>query len=256
LNILVCVKRVPATAGKITLTPDEQEIDTRYLGFTVSPHEECAVEEAVQIVEAQGGSSTVLTLGPAESADQLREAMAIGIDRAIHLETDGSEWSAVETATAITAAVRGREAVDGPFDLILLGNEAADTGDYQVGVRVAVALDRPVVSGVKGIEVRDDAIVARREAAAGGWEVFEIPRPAVVSVREGINLPRYPSVPGRLRARKKEVERIVPERAAAPPAKIRLRVPAEQESAVEILGEGPDAAPRVVEVLRRMGFIA
>ena len=256
MNILVCVKRVPATAGKITLTPDEQEIDTRYLGFTVSPHEECAVEEAVQIVEAQGGSSTVLTLGPAESADQLREAMAIGIDRAIHLETDGSEWSAVETATAITAAVRGREAVDGPFDLILLGNEAADTGDYQVGVRVAVALDRPVVSGVKGIEVRDDAIVARREAAAGGWEVFEIPRPAVVSVREGINLPRYPSVPGRLRARKKEVERIVPERAAAPPAKIRLRVPAEQESAVEILGEGPDAAPRVVEVLRRMGFIA
>lgn len=256
MNILVCIKRVPATAGKITLTPDEQEIDTRYLGFTVSPHEECAVEEAVQIVEAQGGSSTVLTLGPAESADQLREAMAIGIDRAIHLETDGSEWSAVETATAITAAVRERETVDGPFDLILLGNEAADTGDYQVGVRVAVALDRPVVSGVKGIEVRDDAIVARREAAAGGWEVFEIPRPAVVSVREGINLPRYPSVPGRLRARKKEIERVVPERAVGEPAKIRLRVPAEQESAVEILGEGADAAPRVVEVLRRMGFIA
>ena len=256
MNILVCVKRVPATAGKITLTPDEQEIDTRYLGFTVSPHEECAVEEAVQIVEAHGGTSTVLTLGPAEAADQLREAMAIGIDRAIHLETDGSEWSAVDTASAITAAVRAREAVDGPFDLILLGNEAADTGDYQVGVRVAVALDRPVVSGVKGLEIRDDAVVARREAAAGGWEVYEMPRPAVVSVREGINLPRYPSVPGRLRARKKEIDRIVPERGAALPSKIRLRVPAEQESAVEILGEGPGAAPRVVEVLRRMGFVA
>ena len=256
MNILVCVKRVPATAGKITLTADEQEIDTRYLGFTVSPHEECAVEEAVRIVEVHGGSSTVLTLGPAESADQLREAMAIGIDRAIHLETDGSEWSAVETATAIVGTIRDREATDGPFDLILLGNEAADTGDYQVGVRVAVALDRPVVSGVKGLEVRDDAIVARREAEAGGWEVYEIPRPAVISVREGINLPRYPSVPGRLRARKKEIDRIVPERATALTAKIRLRVPAEQESAVEILGEGPDAAPRVVEVLRRLGFIA
>lgn len=256
MNILVCVKRVPATAGKITLTADEQEIDTRYLGFTVSPHEECAVEEAVRIVEAHGGSSTVLTLGPAESADQLREAMAIGIDRAIHLETDGSEWSAVETATAIVGTIRDREATDGPFDLILLGNEAADTGDYQVGVRVAVALDRPVVPGVKGLEIRDEAIVARREAAAGGWEVYEIPRPAVVSVREGINLPRYPSVPGRLRARKKEIDRIVAERGAALPAKIRLRVPAEQESAVEILGEGPDAAPRVVDVLRRLGFIA
>lgn len=258
VNILVCVKRVPATAGKITLTADEQEIDTRYLGFTISPHEECAVEEAVRIVETQGGSSTVLTLGPVESVDQLREAMAIGIDRAIHLETDGSEWSAVDTAAAIVGTIREREAVDGSFDLILLGNEAADTGDYQVGVRVAVALDRPVVSGIKALEIRDDAIIARREAAGGGWEVYEVPRPAVVSVREGLNLPRYPSVPGRLRARKKEIVRIVPVRASGTTAtaKIRLRVPLEQESAVEILGEGPEAAPRVVEVLRRLGLIA
>ena len=100
------------------------------------------------------------------------------------------------TAAAIVDAIRAREAVDGPFDLILLGNEAADTGDYQVGVRVAVALDRPIVSGAKGLEVRDDTVVARREAPGGGWEVYEIPRPAVVTVKEGINLPRYPSVPG------------------------------------------------------------
>lgn len=258
MNVLVCVKRVPATAGKITLTADEQEIDTRYLGFTVSPHEECAVEEAVRIVEAQGGSSTVLTLGPEEASDQLREAMAVGIDRAILLHTDGAEWDALATAGAITDAIRAREATDGPFDLILLGNEAADTGDYQVGVRVAVALDRPIISGAKGLEVRDDAIVARREASGGGLEVYEVPRPAVVSVKEGINLPRYPSVPGRLRARKKEIERVelVRDAAASAPAKIRLRVPVEQESAVEILGEGPEAAPRVVEVFRRLGLLA
>ena len=133
VNILVCVKRVPATAGKITLTADEQAIDTRYLGFTVSPHEECAVEEAVRLIEAHGGTSTVLTLGPDEATDQLREAMAVGIDRAILLETDGGEWDAGATAAAITDAIRAREAADGPFDLILLGNEAADTGDYQVG---------------------------------------------------------------------------------------------------------------------------
>ena len=214
MNILVCVKRVPATAGKITLTADEQAIDTRYLGFTVSPHEECAVEEAVRIVEAHGGSSTVLTLGPEEATDQLREAMAVGIDRAILLQTDGGEWGAVATAAAIVDAIRAREAVDGPFDLILLGNEAADTGDYQVGVRVAVALDRPVVSGAKGLEVRDETVVARREAPGGGWEVYEIPRPAVVTVKEGINLPRYPSVPGRLRARKKEIETVALDPAA------------------------------------------
>ncbi len=114
MNILVCIKRVPATAGKITLTADEQAIDTRYLGFTVSPHEECAVEEAVRIVEAHGGSSTVLTLGPEEATDQLREAMAVGIDRAILLQTDGGEWGAVATAAAIVDAIRAREAVDGP----------------------------------------------------------------------------------------------------------------------------------------------
>ena len=81
MNILVCVKRVPATGGRIQLTADGQDIDTRYLGFTVSPHEECAVEEAVRIVEAQGGSSTVLTLGPELASDQLRDAMAIGIEK-------------------------------------------------------------------------------------------------------------------------------------------------------------------------------
>ena len=196
MNILVCIKRVPATAGKITLTADEQAIDTRYLGFTVSPHEECAVEEAVRIVEAHGGSSTVLTLGPEEATDQLREAMAVGIDRAILLQTDGGEWGAVATAAAIVDAIRAREAVDGPFDLILLGNEAADTGDYQVGVRVAVALDRPVVSGAKGLEVRDETVSARREAPGGGWEVYEIPRPAVVTVKEGHQPAALPVGPG------------------------------------------------------------
>src|SRR4029079_9857550 len=161
-----------------------------------------------------------------------------------------------DTAAAIAAAIQAHEAADGPFDLIMFGNEAADTGDYQVGVRVAVALDRPIVTGVKALEIRDDAIVARREAAGGGWEVYEVARPAVMSVREGLNLPRYPSVPGRLRARKKEVERIAPTRAAATTARIRLRVPIEKESAVEILGEGPEAAPRVVDVFRRLGLIA
>jgi len=93
LDVAVCIKRVPETGARITLTPDEQEIDTSYLGFTISPHEECAVEEAVRIVEAHGGSSVVLTLGPAEAGAQLRDAMAIGIDRAVLLET---EYNVVE----------------------------------------------------------------------------------------------------------------------------------------------------------------
>jgi len=255
VEVLVCVKRVPATGGRIVLTADEQEIDTKYLGFTVSPHEECAVEEAVRMVEAHGGSSTVLTLGPAAAEEQLRDAMAVGVDRAILLETDGREWSPIATAEAIVAAVRAQEAAGAGFDLLLFGNEAADTGDFQVGIRVAVALDLPCVTGVKALEVRDGTAVAKREAD-GGWEVFEVPLPAVVTVKEGINLPRYPSVPGRLRARKKEIERGVPEWRPAGPEKVRLRLPEEQGSAVEILGTGPADAPRVVEVLRQLGVLA
>src|SRR5512146_3355265 len=112
MEILVCVKRVPATGGRIVLTPDNQEIDTRFLGFTISPHEECGVEEAVRIVEAQGGTSAVLTLGPAEAEDQLRDAMALGIDRAILLETAGGEWDPVSTAAAIAEAIQAQEAAN------------------------------------------------------------------------------------------------------------------------------------------------
>jgi electron transfer flavoprotein beta subunit len=254
VNILVCVKRVPATGGRMTLTADERDIDTRFLGFVVSPHEECAVEEAVRLVEAHGGTTTVLTLGPDAASDQLRDAMAIGVDRAILLETDGRDWDPMATSAAIADAIRALEAAGRPFDLILFGNESADSGGFQVGIRVAEALDRPCVTGIKAIEVGDGSVTARREAP-GGWEVFEVPLPAVVAVREGINLPRYPSVPGRLRAKKKEIERIAPEWRPAGPEMIRLVLPAEQVRTAEILGTGPDAAPRVVDVLRQLGLL-
>jgi electron transfer flavoprotein beta subunit len=255
VNILVCVKRVPATGGTIVLTPDSQDIDSRFLGFTISPHEECGVEEAVRIVETGGGSSTVLTLGPEVASEQLRDAMAIGIDNAVLLQTDGSDWDAYATAGAITSAVQALEAEGGPFDLILFGNEAADTGDFQVGIRVATALRRPVVNGIKRITPSDGTVEARREAPGGGWEVFDLPLPAVLGVKEGLNLPRYPSVPGRLRARKKEIKVISPERRPGGPLKERLRLPEGTESQVEVIGQGAAAAPAVVELFQRLGVL-
>jgi electron transfer flavoprotein beta subunit len=277
VNVLVCVKRVPQTGGRIVLTPDGQAIDTRFLGATISPHEECGVEEAVRIVEKEGGSSAVLTLGPAEAEEQLRDAMAIGIDRAILLETGGGEWDPVSTAGAIAETIETQEAANGAFDLILFGNEAADTGDFQVGVRVAVALGRPIINGIKEIWFRDDrdAVFARREAPGGGWETYELPLPAVLGVKEGLNLPRYPSVPGRLRAKKKEVEKVAlgpspsgalglgagedatPGATAIPgPTMLKLRLPAEEKTQAEILGEGAAAAPAVVDLLERLGVLA
>jgi electron transfer flavoprotein beta subunit len=281
VNILVCVKRVPQTGGRIVLTADGQAIDTKFLGHTISPHDECGVEEAVRIVEKEGGASAVLTLGPAAAEEQLRDAMAIGIDRAILLETTSGEWDPVSTAGAIAEAIEAQEAAYGAFDLVLFGNEAPDTADCQVGVRVAVALGRPVINGIKEIWFTDDrrAVLARREAPAGGWETYELPLPAVLGVKAGLNLPRYPSVPGRQQARRREVERVAlgasPSGAlglgagedaaganslmpgAVPgPTKLGLRLPADERTAAEVIGHGPGAAPAVVDLLERIGVLA
>jgi electron transfer flavoprotein beta subunit len=251
MNILVCVKRVPLTGGKIVLTDDARAISTRHLGFTVSPHEECAAEEAVRMIEQHGGSSTVLTLGPPEAEEQLRDMMAIGIDQAIHLVTDGQEWDPQATAAAIVEAVRAQP--EAP-DLIMFGNESADAGNYQVPIRVAHALARPCVTGIKGITVQDGQLCCEQEVA-GGRDVYRLPMPAVVSVKEGLNLPRYPSVPGRLRAKRKPLESTSPARPDSRLEMVRLLLPPGSGKQVQVLGQGADAAPAVVDVLRELGLV-
>jgi electron transfer flavoprotein beta subunit len=247
VRILVCVKRVPITGGRMVLTDDAQALETKHLGFTISPHEECAVEEAVRIVEAAGGEVVVLALGPAEAEEQLRDCMAIGADRGILLRT-GEEWDPQATAGAIVEAVRGEE----PFDLLLFGNESADAGNYQVGIRVAVALGLPVVTGLKKIELEDGRARVERDVG-GARDVYEVPLPAVLGVLEGLNLPRYPSVPGRLRAKSKPLAVVDVERPDSKLEKLRLVVPEGQGKQAEILGTGADAAPRVVEVMQQLG---
>jgi len=253
VDVLVCVKRVPMVGGKVVLTADGQEVDTRMSGFTVSPHEECAVEEAVQITERSGGAVTVLTLGPPEAADQLRDMLALGAHRGVLLETDGREWGPVATAAAIGAAVR--ELGPGAFPLIMAGNEAADTGGYQVGIRVAHALGRPCVTGIKRLEVAGDVVRAWREYG-GRQEEFEVALPAVVGVKEGINLPRYPSLPGRLRAKRAEITVLRPAWKADGLRKVALRVPAGSAQRARLLGHGTEAVPELMRVLGEIGLLA
>lgn len=254
MKTLVCVKRVPATGARIVLTEDEQEINTRNLGFVISPHEECGVEQAVQLKEAHGGEATVMTLGSEESVDQLRWALSLGIDKAVLLPTDGSDWDPIATADALIDAIRqlGDEGED--FDLMIFGNESADNGGYQVGIRVAHALGLPIVGGIKSLEIVDGKAIAKRQIGKG-WEVYELPLPAVVTVKEGITWPRYPSLPGRMRAKKKPITRIEPQAKDGGLAKIRLKNPVETQSEVEILGEGPAAASQVVAKMKELGVI-
>jgi len=252
MRILVCVKRVPAPGAKINLTEDSQAIDTKHLGFTMSPHEECAMEEAIQITEREGGTATILTMGPAEAEEQLRYGVSIGCSNAVLIPTDGKDVDPMATARSITDAIRTLEERDGTFDLILFGNESADSGGYQVGVRCAYALDRPMIGGVKNLETTDGITIARRDTGVG-LEEYHLEMPAVLGIKEGINLPRYPTMKGRLAARKAEVEQIEPSGAVGGQAMVRLRPTVEQVTETEILGEGPEAATRIVDILEEIG---
>src|SRR5437660_4086801 len=252
MRIAVCIKRVPITGGRILLTDDARAINTQHLGFTMSPHEECGVEEAARLIEANKGDSVVLTLGPPEAVEQLRDAMALGIDRAIHLQTDGGEWDPEATSAALVDAIRADEAAAGLFDLIFFGNESADSGGYQVGLRVARALGRPCVTGLKGVKVEGTSVRCEQEVD-GGRDVYLVPIPAVLTVKEGLNLPRYPSVPGRMRAGRKPVAVTTPARPASRLELTKLVIPAGQGRRAEVLGSGPSAAPAVVEMMRRIG---
>ncbi|WP_138007306.1 electron transfer flavoprotein subunit beta/FixA family protein [Halalkalirubrum salinum] len=252
MNTLACIKRVPETGAKIVLTDDNQAIDTTSLGFTISPHEECGVEEAVQLAEETGGTATVLTLGSPEADEQLRTGIAMGADEAIHLETDGEQWGPRATASAIA---EGIEAADESVDLLFFGNESADQENYQVGVRVAHMLGLPVVTGIKNVEIDGDTVVAEREIS-GGTEVFELPIPAVLTVKEGLNSPRYPSMRSKMQARRAEVATATPERSEANDVEmIELETPERDDSPAEVLGEGPEAAEDVVAVLEELEVI-
>lgn len=254
MRVLATIKRVPITGGRIVLTDDSRAIDTRHLGFTMSPHEECGVEEAVRLIEANGGDSVVVTLGPPQAVEQLRDAMALGIDRAIHLQTDGQEWDGEATAAALTEVIKADEAASGTFDIIFFGNESADSGGFQVGARVAYALGRPCVTGLKRVTL-DGASVRCEQEVEGGRDVYVVPVPAVLTVKEGLNLPRYPSVPGRMRAGRKPVAANSPARPEPRLQLVQLVVPAGQGRRAESLGVGAAAAPAVVEMLRKAGVL-
>ncbi len=252
-DVLVCIKRVPDLGGEITLTADAMAVDDTSLGHTVSPHEDCAVELAIQTAQDTGGTATVMTLGSAEAVEQLRNALALGCTAALHVEADGTAYGPADVAAAIADVVRAQEAAGTTYDLILLGNDASDTGDFQVGIRLSYLLDRPVVAGISTLGVDGDKVVARGQGPDGGTEIFEVPLPAVLTVMEGGVESRYPSIPGRMKAKKVTIAEIAPTREPAGSGRVRLKLPEAQPSQVTVLGTGPEAAGAVVDLLEKLG---
>jgi electron transfer flavoprotein beta subunit len=251
VSVLVCVKRVPDITEEIVLSEDGQSVDGRRSGFTMSAHEECAVELAVQVA-AGGGEATVLTLGDAEAVEQLRNALAVGCTAATHVVGEPFSFGPADVAREIAAVVRAHAEEGRSHDLVLLGNDAADTGDFQVGIRLAYALGRPVVNGASTLAVEDGGVTAK-VAGPDGVETYAVPLPAVVTVLEGGVEPRYPTITGRMKAKKAKIETVAPRHEPRGSGRVRLLLPPAQPSAVEVLGEGPDAAKAVVDLLEKLG---
>jgi len=250
-NVLVCVKRVPDVGGEVLLTADGQGVDARFVGFTTSAHESCAVELAVRV--ADGDEVAVLTLGRAEAVEQLRSALGVGCTAAVLVEADPAGFGPADVAREIASVVSAHAAAGRSHDLVLLGNDAADSGDFQVGIRLAYELGRPVVNGAKTVEVTDGVVIARVDGPDGGVETYRVPLPAVVTVLEGGVEPRYPTITGRMKAKKTKVEVLAAQRAPDGTGRVRLLLPPAQPSTVEVLGTGPDAAPAVVDLLQSLG---
>ena len=256
MNILVCIKRVPDIAGSVTLDDTGAGIDESGLGHTMSSHEECAVELAIQTAAATGGTVTVLTLGPAEAVEQLRAAVAVGANDGIRVEAaDPSVFAPEDIAQVIGDVIRDRAEAGQTFDLVLTGDDAADTGDFQVGIRLAYDLEYPVLTNIQTISASGGDAIEARGIGPAGTEIFSLDLPAVVAVHEGGVDPRYPSITGRMKAKKAPiVEYDAPEPGTGSP-RIRLELPEVKASSVTILGEGPEAAPALVDVLEEIGVI-
>ena len=253
-NVLVCIKRVAEASSEVVLTAEGMAVDGRNVGYTTSPNEEAAVEIATQVAGSTGGTCTVLTLGSPDSVEQLRNALAVGVDDGILIEGDADAFGPADVAAAIADVVRERDVAGTAYGLVLLGNDAADTGDFQVGVRLSYLLDRPVVAGVATVEVDGDRAVCSGDTPEGS-AVYDVPLPAVVTVLEGGVSPRYPSLVGRMKAKKAPVETVTPTVVPIGSGRRSLTVPAPPPNEVTMLGEGAAAAPAVVEVLRSLGVV-
>jgi electron transfer flavoprotein beta subunit len=251
MRVLVCVKRVPDVAGEVMLTADEQSVDARHVGYTVNNHESSAVELAIRIADATGGSVTLLTVGPQDAVEQLRSLLALGCHAATLVEADPVALGPADVARAIAVVIQDHAANGTGYDLVLLGNDAADSGDFQVGIRLAYALGWPVVNGVSVVETAEGRAITRGDGP-DGEETFSVPLPAVVTVLEGGVEPRYPSLKGRMAAKKIEIETRSPATEPQGPGRVKLLVPPAAPSDVEVLGEGPAAAPAVADLLESL----
>ncbi|MGH7704070.1 MAG: electron transfer flavoprotein subunit beta/FixA family protein [Gemmatimonadales bacterium] len=243
MKIAVCLKRVPDTTTKIVIGAGGTSIDETGVKFVPNPYDEFAIEEALKLKEAAGeGETVVYSLGTEASQETIRTALAMGIDRGVLLQAPGSA-DGLEVARALAAELKG-----GNFDLILFGKLAVDDYNHQVGVMVAELLELPCITAVAHLKVSGGAVEAEREIE-GAIEVSTCRLPAVLTCEKGLNNPRLPALKGIMAAKKKPLEVKPVALGGGTLAILSLALPPERKAG-RIVGEGPEAVPELVRLLR------
>jgi electron transfer flavoprotein beta subunit len=243
LKIAVCLKRVPDTTTKIVIGQDGKSIEEKGVKFVPNPYDEYALEEAIKLKELAGAGETVaISLGSDASAETLRTALAMGIDRAVLLQSPGSP-DGYEVAKALAMELKG-----GGYDLVLFGKMAVDDYNHQVGVMVAELLEVPCITTVAHLTVANGSVAAEREIE-GGIELVTCSTPAVLTCDKGLNNPRLPSLKGIMAAKKKPLD-TKPVSLGAGTIEIQSLTLPPERSAGKIVGEGADAVLPLIALLR------
>ncbi|MBI4611160.1 MAG: electron transfer flavoprotein subunit beta/FixA family protein [Candidatus Rokubacteria bacterium] len=204
MKVLVPVKQVPDTATQVKIGGDPRAIDTTGITWIVSPYDEFAVEEALRIKEKRGtGEVVVVSLGPERVKEALRSCLAMGAERAVHVNEPA--WESADTLTtarALAAVIKQEQPV-----IVLFGRQAIDDDMGAVGVQVAELLGWPCASWIMEAAISGDGTSVRvGRQVEGGLEVFELPLPCVLTAQKGLNEPRYPTLKGIMGAKKKEIK--------------------------------------------------
>jgi electron transfer flavoprotein beta subunit len=200
MNMVVIMKQTFDTEEKITI--ENGQIVKDNVESIINPYDEYAVEEAVKLKEEHGGEVMVITVGPSQAESALRTALAIGADKAVLIENEDHSLDELGIAKVLAAAIKDRE-----YDIILGGNMSVDNGASQVGPRVAEELGIPHVSTITKLEIDGKSVKVQRDVE-GDVEIIESVLPILVTAQQGLNEPRYPSLPGIMKAKKKPLERL------------------------------------------------
>lgn len=244
MKIAVCLKRVPDMDVRFKIAPSGKAVDETGLKFDISDFDGYAVEAALQIKEKlNAGEVVVISLGGDVVQETLRKAMSMGADRAVQLKHDGAPVDSFAVATALAAELK-----DGGYDLIMFGRMSIDTAHGAVGAIAAELLGLPCVTAISKLEFDGRTAKMRRELE-GAYELVECAIPAVVTIDEGIARPRYPSLKGIMAAKKKQLDSKPAQLPAERLSLDAMALPPER-SAGKIIGEGPDAVPELVRLLK------